>query len=144
MRLTKVYQFQSERRPANMSESQILDDMPYCDDCEVVFDNIHDVQRHIKDKWCPVQQKRQRESNDEEDVHPKKTTWLTLSDVYDSENTSDQDNNAFQGMYTNAQNQNETIWEKNPNIYVEDSLPKKKKRLQADEDIREFVRRDFF
>lgn len=111
MRLTKVYQFQSERRPANMSESQILDDMPYCDDCEVVFDNIHDVQRHIKDKWCPVQQKRQRESNDEEDVHPKKTTWLTLSDVYDS---------------------------------AEDGLPKKKKRLQADEDIREFVRRDFF
>lgn len=48
-----------------------------------------------------------------------------MSDVYDSENTSDQDNDAFQGMYTNAQNQNETIWEKKPNIYVEDGLPKK-------------------
>lgn len=48
-------------------------------------------------------------------------------------------------MYTNAQNQNETIWEKKPNIYVEDGLPEKKKtRLQADEDIREFVRRDTF
>lgn len=66
-----------------------------------------------------------------------------MSDVYDSENTSDQDNDAFQGMYTNAQNQNETIWEKKPNIYVEDGLPKKT-RLQADEDIREFVRRDIF
>lgn len=61
MPLTKVYQFQSERQPANTSKSQILDDMPSCDDCEVVFDNIHDGQRHIKEKLCPVQQKRQRE-----------------------------------------------------------------------------------
>lgn len=67
-----------------------------------------------------------------------------MSDVNDSENTSDQDNDAFQGMHTNAHNQNETIWEKKPNIYVEDGLPGKKTRLQADEDIREFVRRDLF
>lgn len=47
-------------------------------------------------------------------------------------------------MHTNAYNQNETIWEKKPNLYVEDGLPEKKTRLQADEDIREFVRRDLF
>lgn len=102
-----------------MSESQILDNMPSCDDCEV------------KDEWCPVQQKRQRESNDKEDVHPKKTRWLTFSDVYDSENTSGQDNDAFQGMYTNAHIQIETIWEKKPNIYVEDGLPEKKNKTAS-------------
>lgn len=49
MPLIKVYQFQSEHRPAITSGSQIiLDDMPSCDDCGLVFDNIHDVQRHIK------------------------------------------------------------------------------------------------
>lgn len=60
-------------------------------DCGLVFDNIHDVQRHIKEKWCPIQQKRQQESDDEEDVHPKKTKWFTLLDVYDFENTFGQD-----------------------------------------------------
>lgn len=55
-----------------------------------------------------------------------------------------EDNDAFRGMYTNAQNQNEIMWEKKANVYVEDGLSGKKTILQADEDIREFVRRDFF
>lgn len=36
------------------------------------------------------------------------------------------------------------MWEKKANKYVEDGLPNKEARLQADEDIREFFRRDFF
>lgn len=45
------------------------------------------------------------------------TRWLTLSNVYDFDTTSDQndddfeieDNDASQDMYTNAQNHNETM-----------------------------------
>lgn len=152
LQVTKYSQFQSELQPVNTPEFQFLDDMPSCDDCGLVFDNIHDVQRHIKENWCPAQQKRRRESDDEEPESPKKTKWLSLSDVYDSDTISDkddddvdiEDNDAYQKMYTNAQNQNDNIWEKKANKYVEEGMTEKEARLQADEDIREFIRRDFF
>jgi hypothetical protein len=152
LQVTKYGQFQPELQPVNTLESSILDDMPSCDDCGLVFDNIHDVQRHIKEKWCPALQKRQRESDDEELESPKKTKWLSLSDVYDSDTASDkddddvdiEDNDAYQDMYSNALNQNDSTWEKKANKYVEDGMTEKDARLQADEDIREFVRRDFF
>lgn len=64
-----------------------------------------------------------------------------MSDVYDSDTTSDQDNDdvhiedndTFQDIYTNAQNKNETLREIKANKYVVDDLPEKEARLQNDE-----------
>lgn len=66
-----------------------------------------------------------------------------MSDVKDSDTISNQDdddveikdNIAFQNMYTNAQNQNETMWKKKAKKYVEDGLPEKEAKLQAEKDI---------
>lgn len=68
---------------------------------------------------------------------------VTLSDVKDSDTISNQDdddveikdNDAFQNMYTNAQNQNVTMWKKKAKKYVEDGLPEKEAKLQAEKDI---------
>lgn len=52
------------------------EEMPPCDDCGLVFENVHDLQRHVK-KWCPenVSPKRKREDEEmEEDQPPKK--WI--------------------------------------------------------------------
>lgn len=34
-----------------------FEDMPSCDDRGLVFENMHDLQRHVK-KWCPEIEKR--------------------------------------------------------------------------------------
>lgn len=48
--------------------------MPSCDDCGIIFENMHNLQRHTK-KWCPenVYLKRTRDDEElEEDQPPKK------------------------------------------------------------------------
>jgi hypothetical protein len=45
--------------------------MPSCDDCGVLFETVHDLQRHVK-RWCPKRDreslKRHRENDDEDDT----------------------------------------------------------------------------
>lgn len=51
------------------SAEQTYINMPSCDDCGVVLDSMHDLQRHIK-RWCPENEtlKRKRDdTNDNED-----------------------------------------------------------------------------
>ena len=48
-----------------------LESMSSCDDCGLIFENMHDLQRHIK-TWCPENGsiKRRREEEDIEDQPP--------------------------------------------------------------------------
>lgn len=57
MLVTKFCQFQTGHRPVNTLESQFLDDMPSYDDCGLVFGNIHDAQRHIKENGVQFNRK---------------------------------------------------------------------------------------
>ena len=46
-----------------------------CDDCGLLFDSVHDVQRHMKNGWCPENReplaKRMKiEESIESDIHP--------------------------------------------------------------------------
>lgn len=49
------------------------EDMPSCDDCGIVFENMHDLQRHIK-TWCPKNDslKRKRDGKEIEENQPPK------------------------------------------------------------------------
>ena len=57
-------------------------EMPFCDDCGLVFENIHDLQRHVK-KWCPEREelvvKRPREDGGDNDESPFKKTHIEMS-----------------------------------------------------------------
>lgn len=43
-----------------------FEDMPSCDDCGLVFENMHDLQRHVK-RWFPENGKRKDDVEMEED-----------------------------------------------------------------------------
>ncbi|CAC5410981.1 unnamed protein product [Mytilus coruscus] len=44
---------------------QMYESMSYCDDCGVVLDSMHGLQRHIK-QWCPEKESFKRKSDDED------------------------------------------------------------------------------
>jgi len=41
--------------------SDYLEDMPSCDDCGILFVNVHDLLRHVK-MWCPEQDLKGKET----------------------------------------------------------------------------------
>ena len=56
-------------------------EMPACDDCGIVFENIYDLQRHVK-KWCPEREellKRPREDDGDDDEPPFKKAHIEMS-----------------------------------------------------------------
>lgn len=52
--------------------------MPFCDDCGLLFDNMHDLERHVK-RCCPEKfsLKRKRGDEDDEDQPPFKQFLIT-------------------------------------------------------------------
>lgn len=55
--------------------------MSSCDDCGLVFDSTHDLQRHIK-RWCPENDKRKRQlSVDYYEEPPKKKSSIYFSQM---------------------------------------------------------------
>lgn len=69
--------------------------MPSCDDCGLVFENMHDLQRHIK-TWCPenVSLKRKRDDKEiEEDQPPKK--WILFEPEEKEEDKENQEDDVF-------------------------------------------------
>lgn len=60
--------------------------MVSCDDCGLVFDSTHDLQRHIK-RWCPENDNRKRQlSLDDYEEPPKKKRHIFQSDDYEMDN----------------------------------------------------------
>ena len=56
-------------------ENMMADKGQACDDCGLLFDSVHDVQRHMKNGWCPENReplaKRMKiEESIESDIHP--------------------------------------------------------------------------
>ena len=48
-----------------------------CDDCGQLFDTVHDVQRHVKNGWCPdirkqLKRKRRYDSADSDEIVSKR------------------------------------------------------------------------
>lgn len=56
----------SRTTTAQLHNTQIeSEEMPSCDDCGLVFEDMHDLQRHVK-KWCPKNGSPKRNRDDEE------------------------------------------------------------------------------
>jgi len=70
--------------PSEQTYSEELsEEMPSCDDCGLMFETMHDLQRHIK-QWCPENKslKRKRDEDDE-DIPDKKSKFEWIP--YESE-----------------------------------------------------------
>ena len=71
------------------TNSPIKEDMPSCDDCGLLFETIHDLQRHIK-TWCPENTAKRRMDDDiapppkrraREDTHNHKDEKMAFNDM---------------------------------------------------------------
>ena len=67
---------QNHLRKAVCQQSN-LEDVPSCDDCGLVFNNAHDLQRNIK-RWCPESTFKRKRKNVEEEPSAKKSGYLKM------------------------------------------------------------------
>ena len=98
--------------------------MQSCDDCGIVFENIHDLQNHIK-KWCPEQSfKRKREEDEEEEEFlPRRKKTNDVSE----------ERKAFNQMMDRARTDNEGDWQTKVDKYIKDGLSEKEANEKADD-----------
>jgi uncharacterized C2H2 Zn-finger protein len=86
-------------------ENTMGDKAQACDDCGLLFDSAHDVQRHVKCGWCP-------ESN-EPPTKKMKTEQSELDD--DAE-----ENEGYQHLWHVAQSQSKDRYKKLYDQYIDD------------------------
>ena len=112
-------------------------EMPSCDDCGIMFDNTHDLQRHVK-TWCPEKRKRE---DDDEDQPPTKKPRL----AEDEENREhkiphleekNREQEAFQSMIYTAKKDNEDEWLKKVEKYEKAGLTKKEAKDKANKKLK--------
>ncbi|KAK3109060.1 hypothetical protein FSP39_022057, partial [Pinctada imbricata] len=115
--------------------------MPVCDDCGLMFENIHDLQRHAK-KLCPENQlKRKRQADEDYENPPKK--WIPYgSDNDDEDSTSDIEENREQEAFSTMM----SLAKEDKKKYEKDGMPVKEAKEKADEketeaDIKQCIER---
>lgn len=95
-----------EQTKANLS----FGDMSSCDDCGLLFENTHDLQRHVK-RWCPenVSLKRKRVDEDDEDQPHSKRFLVDLEEKEDEK--ENQVHQVFNYLMKRAKEHNEKQWD---------------------------------
>lgn len=99
--------------------------MQSCDDCGLVFENMHDLQRHVK-KWCPENEDRPLKKNrdiDEDEDQPRTNKWISLDhpDSVDDEGES-HEHEVVDVMMDRARDRNEDNWNKKYEKYIDKGL----------------------
>ena len=64
-----------EYTPSDQTCQEELASMIYCEDCGILFENLHDLQRHIK-TWCQEQNQLKRKQPEalSKEIEPSKKT----------------------------------------------------------------------
>ena len=83
------------------TNSLIEEDMPSCDDCGLLFETMHDLQRHVK-TWCPENTTKRR--IDEDIAPPPKGRALEDTRYHEDEKM------AFNDMMVDAKEIIRTKW----------------------------------
>lgn len=113
--------------------------MPSCDDCGLVFENMHDVQRHVK-KWCPENDSKKRKLDEEEEESPPKKLRPDVSvdsDISDTEEDSSEEGEYFAKIRKKAKNNNDEKWSEKAEKYEANGLSKKEAENKADSKMEE-------
>ena len=110
-------------------------EMPSCDDCGIMFDNMHDLQRHVK-TWCP--EKRKREDNDDEDEdQPPTKKWIPYNEEKEEKSTENREQEAFQSMMHSAKEDNEEELNKKVEKYKKTGMSEKEAKGKASKKLEE-------
>lgn len=133
-----VHQPKGKSKPSRTTTAQLhkiqieSEELPSCDDCGLVFENVHDLQRHVK-KWCPenVSPKRKREDEEkEEDQPPKK--WIPF-EPEEKEEKESQEHDVFNHHMKMAKKDNEKLWDQKYDKYIKKGLSRENARIQTEE-----------
>ena len=91
-----------------------MNKMTPCDDCGVVFENVHDLQRHVK-TWCPENQMGQP---------PTKRMKMDVTEdgLVDQISEPDAELPVYTSLMKQVQDENEKIWNKRVSRYMRDGL----------------------
>ncbi|CAG2237956.1 unnamed protein product [Mytilus edulis] len=124
--------------------------MPSCDDCGVVLDSMHDLQRHIK-HWCPENEsfKRKRDSKDLDNENPSKKSaseWIEYDGGSDdsSEDVNIDDNEGYKTILHAAIDTAKDTWIQIYDKYVKEGMNEEDAIQQSNQKISPLVQRQFF
>jgi hypothetical protein len=109
-------------------QSSLFDTMQSCDYCGLVFQDIHDLQRHLKDR-CP-------EVNEKEDASPRWLSWNNNDESIDGEEPMDTDDESRENEVFDALMQlskSDDVWEKKYKKYVKEGMDADDIKRKAEE-----------
>ena len=122
--------------PAQIKQDHIIEDnmadnYHACDDCGLLLENIHDLQRHVKN-WCPekdftLKRKRPLEETVEE-IPLKHQHRVHMTD----KNYNDQEADAYKPMLRCAKGRFKKDWEEKYDEYIERGMTEKEAKRKAD------------
>ena len=122
--------------PAQIKQDHIIEDnmadnYHACDDCGLLLENIHDLQRHVKN-WCPekdftLKRKRPLEETVEE-IPLKHQHRIHMTD----KNYNDQEADAYKQMLRCAKGRFKKDWEEKYDEYIERGITEKEAKRKAD------------
>lgn len=120
------------------------EDMPSCDDCGILFENIHDLQRHIK-TWChenvPLKRKRDDEEM-EEDQPPQK--WILFEpEEKEEDDKENQEDDVLNHLMKMAKEDNEKLWDRKYDKYTKKGLSREDARIQTEEKMNSLDQKEF-
>lgn len=145
---SEIYHSNSKSHPEQL---QILDSeytdskMPSCDDCGLVFENMHDLQRHVK-RWCPENPALKRHNNDiEMEENQETANWIPfVQEETEEDDEDDREHEVFNVLMDKARESNEIEWNQKYDKYIKEGLNRKEAEEKTDEkmksnDIQTFV-----
>ena len=115
--------------------------MPSCDECGLMFENVHDLARHMN-RWCPENSDLKRKRDDDQDDYiPSKKSRLEEQTTID-----EGEDIAFTKLAELAREENEDKRESKVDKYAKDGLTEEEAKLKAnrklkDEDLDQFMSR---
>ncbi len=102
-----------------------------CDDCGLLFDSTHDVQRHVKRGWCP-----------ENNEPPAKKMKLEEQEPWSIDDNIE-DNDGYLSLWENARSANEEKYDKFYNQFIAEESEENAEEL-AEERTRPYEERTFY
>ena len=114
------------------------EEMPFCDDCGLVFENIHSLQKHVKN-WCRESNKRKQGNDEFTYESPKKpklddVEWMRLEsdDSMDSDVKS-KEKNVFYQLINKVRIRNEKEWDQKYGKYQKEGMTNEDAHAKAEE-----------
>ena len=132
------------------SGEQTCEIMPSCDDCGMVLDSVHDLQRHTK-TWCPESESMKRKREDEDTIE-ENTSKRPRAELIEYENSNDSsevedddidENEGYKALINESVDSTETIWDAKYNKYLEKGMDEEDAIQQSNQKITPLVQRQF-